>query len=1226
MKRTLRYFCLLAVMLVSSVAANAVNITKQGGWFETVYAEWTMESGATYEAYVKASDASEWTPLDNELLRSYGSYGRVDAVGLKAGQYQLKIVSSASGEATTNDLTAVAHDRSGFAHVGMPDGIGAYKNDGTLKDNAKVLYVHANNAATVSTIVKIGSKDSNIQKCVGLQSIIDAYQKGYDTTPLDFRIIGTIKLADLDHISSSAEGLQVKGKGDYTEMPITIEGIGEDAAISGFGILVRGAKDVEFRNFAIMLCKDDCLSLDTKNSNIWIHNMDFFYGNTGGDADQAKGDGTVDIKASSKNVTLSYNHFFDAGKCSLGGMSSETSSAWHTYHHNWFDHSDSRHPRIRVQFFHVYNNYYDGVSKYGIGAAQGGTAFVEANYFRNTKYPILSSKQGTDAEGDGTFSGEPGGVVKAYNNIIKNERKIQYYTEGQTDGKWDAVLVTDRNASVSATAFSGGTGYNNEADKAARTTYIENKMDAPEDVPAKVMANAGRMNGGDVTWTFNNSLQDENYAVIPELKSMLQSYKSTLVGLADGTAIKNGGATSRVNDGDGKGIDPEVNNSYVPSWAGGGGSIISGKPVIGSTDDYFWFNLSNAIQVNQYITDGVITGGTFKETQTIVSSDGTSYSDHIGSIRLAQNETLTFYHEAGIVSLDAYVSGNGSQSWQISYSNDGKTFTDKGNTITGAKGAHPNVVYSGDPVKYVRITNKASGNRDIQGVKLFEEGEAEPDNRQPSDLAVVGETSRTLKIGETSPIEITSSSWGTRSITSSNKSVAVIDFENGTQVIRAVGEGDAEIIIEQPANEVYKKGVASIRVTVVDPRADSEFTLTSDGIVSIKEGETSQITTAGAAGTITYVSSNTAIATVNANGLITAVANGTATVTVTDAGTADVKGDKVTVTVNVMKDMTGVEFCHFTGKKPSQSFVTESGGQWSTGNSFSYNGETYAVAVKINSKETVTITPPADCTVKLYFDSSNTKTTLNGELITLSNGTYSFDAKAGTAYKLDKSHKDATECKLFIVELTPKNGGGDNPGGGGDDDNKPAIKINYPTSKDGISIEGSTTEQDGLKLNNGYIGKVNNVEGVHGNGIKLSIVDGFKKDDIVTIAGFIKNSDASKRGTAMIATIAEPSDNPVTEVKKFEDFVNTSVSSSTGVSGDQTYSLTEDYSELWIVRDGNTAVTITKLIVTRPTSSGISNIITVASDNAVYDLQGRRVAQPVKGQLYIVNGKKFVQK
>ena len=101
-------------------------------------------------------------------------------------------------------------------------------------------------------------------------------------------------------------------------------------------------------------------------------------------------------------------------------MKSETGPNWITYHHNWFDHSDSRHPRIRTMSVHVYNNFFDGNAKYGVGAAYQSNAFVERNYFRNCKYPMLISQQGSDVatNAKGTFSGEDGGMVKAFGNKI----------------------------------------------------------------------------------------------------------------------------------------------------------------------------------------------------------------------------------------------------------------------------------------------------------------------------------------------------------------------------------------------------------------------------------------------------------------------------------------------------------------------------------------------------------------------------------------------------------------------------------------------------------------------------------------------------------------------------------------------------------------------------------------------------------------------------------------
>ena len=727
-----KYLLAIVVILFAVSAKAAVTINEAAGWFESAYVTWQKTAGMSYHVYVSPAASDTWTKLDDELVREYPTYGRADALGLKAGSYQLKVVPVSNGAEVTADaavtdaLTVMAHDRSGFAHVGVSDGIGAYKNDGTLKDNAKVLYVWANNAKTITFDVAKDNK-GGVTTGTGLQDIITLYQKGYETTPLAIRIIGTIKAADMDRFDSSEEGLQVKGKNNYSNMPITFEGVGFDAAISGFGILCRNCVNVEFRNFAIMLCKDDCLSLDSYNANIWIHNMDFFYGNTGGDADQAKGDGTVDIKGKSKNITVSYNHFIDCGKTSLGGMKSEDTSCWMTYHHNWFDHSDSRHPRIRTAFYHVYNNYFDGVSKYGVGVTTGGSSFVEANYFRNCKYPMLISKQGTDAEGDGTFSGEPGGVIKAFNNKIDNPRKVQYYTEGQADGAWDAVKVDDRSASVAATAFSGGTAYNNEADLKARTTYVENKMDAPEDVKAIVKGQygAGRLQHGDFKWSFNNSLQDENYGVISELKSALQNYKSTLVGFFDGTTISNGGATETVDGGDGKGISEEENDSYVPSWAGGSGgggggsTTTDGQYVIGTSSDYFWFNADNEAQYNAYVAAGTFTTtGTANPTYEVKKSDGTSCSDYVGSIRLAPNQYFLVYHADGICTANFYVSGNGSQKWKLETSVDGSTWTTIG-TVEGKAATHPacNITTTGEN-KYVRITNTASGNRDLQGIKI----------------------------------------------------------------------------------------------------------------------------------------------------------------------------------------------------------------------------------------------------------------------------------------------------------------------------------------------------------------------------------------------------------------------------------------------------------------------------------------------------------------------------
>lgn len=539
-------------------AEGKVNITEAKGWFESAYVKFDKFDGAkSYNVYVKGGKYTDFTKIDEQLIREYKTYIRADVVGLVAGEgYEMKVVPTdesgneiASAANTASSLNVTAYNRGGFAHKGVSAGVGAYNNDGSLKSNAIVVYVTKNNAKTVSADIVKDSKGGTA-KYTGVQQIIYGYQKGYETRPLAVRIIGTINDTDCDQLLSSEEGLQIKGKNAYSPMNITIEGIGEDAVVKGFGFLIRNCSSVELRNLAVMWFMDDGISIDTDNEHIWLHNLDIFYGKPGSDSDQKKGDGSIDIKADSKYVTVSYCHFWDSGKSSLCGMTSESGPNWITYHHNWFDHSDSRHPRIRTMSVHIYNNYYDGNSKYGVGAAAKSNAFVESNYFRGNKCPMLISQQGSDISSNpkGTFSGEDGGMIKAYGNVmVENTKYFKYVTYKQDNTQFDAYEVESRDEQVPSTvvATKGGRGYDNfDTDPSIMYEYT---ADDANDVPAIVTGwlGAGRMNHGDFHWTIYKSL-DTDYDVDNELSNALQAYTNTeLIGVL---GDENAGSSETGND------------------------------------------------------------------------------------------------------------------------------------------------------------------------------------------------------------------------------------------------------------------------------------------------------------------------------------------------------------------------------------------------------------------------------------------------------------------------------------------------------------------------------------------------------------------------------------------------------------------------------------------------------------------------------------------------------
>lgn len=539
------------------VGAQAFEITNAEGWLESAYVKWTPQAKVdSYNVYYSGEGVVN-EKIDDQLIRSYGTYFRADVLGMSPGNYTIKVVPVVSdvegASIQTVSLQVKAYDRTGFAFSNgrVP---GAYNANGIPRDGAVILYITENTKNSISMNVT----GANANPCVGLQEILDGFKKGGDNRPLIVRFVGQI--TDLDYMLSG--DIVVENKNNTASF-ITLEGVGNDAVADGWGIRLKKASNVEIRNIGLMNCdsdEGDNVGLQQENDYIWVHNCDFFYGDAGSAGDQLKGDGALDCKGSTY-ITFSYNHFWDTGKTNLLGLSEGTTQGlFITYHHNWYDHSDSRHPRVRYYAAHVYNNYYDGVVKYGVGATESSSVFVEGNYFRNCKYPMLISMQGSDIfYGSPTFSSEDGGNIKAFNNYIEGAQRFVPYGDSRFPNSmvdFDAYVASSRNEEVpgSVIAKKGNSSYNNFDTNSSMYSYTP---DSPDNAKANVMQYAGRMFGGDFEWTFNNSVDDQSYAVNTSLKAKLSSYTTELVSIqGDGEA---GGGTGEPGDGE---INPgdEVHN------------------------------------------------------------------------------------------------------------------------------------------------------------------------------------------------------------------------------------------------------------------------------------------------------------------------------------------------------------------------------------------------------------------------------------------------------------------------------------------------------------------------------------------------------------------------------------------------------------------------------------------------------------------------------------------
>lgn len=232
---------------------------------------------------------------------------------------------------------------------------------------------------------------------------------------------------------------------------LTILGAGTDAVIEGFGLNIYKSYNIIVRNIEFRNCPDDAISVDSVvTHHVWIDHCSFSDGNDV-DPNGERHDGLLDIKHGANYITVSWNHFYNHGKVCLLGHSDKNEADDKdrlkvTYHHNWFDNTHSRHPRVRFGECHVFNNYYDNSRSrmiYAIASTQEADVVVESNYFKNVPAPMYC----------GFGNSGPGNIIES-GNIYENCGSPQTRGEAFSPGAYYSY-VPDEAADIPSLVTTG---------------------------------------------------------------------------------------------------------------------------------------------------------------------------------------------------------------------------------------------------------------------------------------------------------------------------------------------------------------------------------------------------------------------------------------------------------------------------------------------------------------------------------------------------------------------------------------------------------------------------------------------------------------------------------------------------------------------------------------------------------------------------------------------------
>ena len=349
---------------------------------------------------------------------------------------------------------------------------GKYPPPSTTPSNAaKIVYVDG----TIDANVDDNNKPLTCQDYARDGYTIQAYVTAFDPATWGRKAVtGTLETARVNSQRVQDERVRIR-VGSNT----TIVGLGQKATIRGAWFDVRGTATAALSNIIIRKITfqdaSDCFPqwdpTDGAEGNwnslydaislryvdhVWVDH------NTFEDRDTADSkaptyfgrhfemhDGTLDITNAADLVTVSWNRFQNHDKTMLIGSSDTGATATGdrgklrvTLHHNLFDNTGQRTPRVRFGQVHIYNNYYKIVNNptfgYSWGVGVESQIYAENNYFKTDDKvalaKIIGNYKGTAIHVAGTRVNDKDVDILAAHNAA-NDTKIAAKAD------WKPVLV-----------------------------------------------------------------------------------------------------------------------------------------------------------------------------------------------------------------------------------------------------------------------------------------------------------------------------------------------------------------------------------------------------------------------------------------------------------------------------------------------------------------------------------------------------------------------------------------------------------------------------------------------------------------------------------------------------------------------------------------------------------------------------------------------------------------